>query len=58
MTAPNAIRKSDLERAAALVQKTGLAVEIEKNGLKIRVMPAIHEMHRANDVPLGQDVRL
>jgi hypothetical protein len=47
MTAPAAIRKSDMDRAAAMAKKHGCVVEIEKDGMKFRFMPDNPDIHSA-----------
>lgn len=37
MTAPAAIKQADLKRIAAIAKSEGVVVEIEHNGLKIKV---------------------
>ena len=37
MTAPAAIKQADLKRIAAIAKSEGVVVEIEHNGMKIRV---------------------
>jgi hypothetical protein len=51
MTAPAAIKQSDLRRAVAVAKESGCIIEIEKDGMKIRVMPDNQDIHRAAEVP-------
>lgn len=37
MTAPAAIKQADLKRMAAIAKSEGVVVEIEHNGIKIKV---------------------
>lgn len=39
MTAKAAIRQSDLRRVTAAVKESGCTIEVERDGLKIRVIP-------------------
>lgn len=39
MTAPAAIKQADLKRMAAIAKSQGVVVEIENNGVKIRISP-------------------
>lgn len=58
MTAPNAIKKSDIKRAVDLAKSENVIVEIERDGTKWRFMPAIQDIHSSYEVPKGKDVRL
>lgn len=49
MTAPAAIKQADLKRMAAIAKSEGVVVEIEHNGLKIKV-----SADRATDTPIVQ----
>jgi hypothetical protein len=39
VTAPAAIKQADLRRFAAIAKSEGVVVEIENNGVKIRISP-------------------
>jgi hypothetical protein len=45
MTAPAVIRQSELKRAVKLAKENGCVIELEKDGLKIRVMPDNPDIH-------------
>lgn len=47
MTAPAAIKQSDIRRMADIATEKGVIVEMEKDGTIIRVMPNIPEIHNA-----------
>jgi hypothetical protein len=50
MTAPAAIRQSDLRRVVAMAKESGCTIEVEKDGFKIRVMPDNPDIHRQDPV--------
>lgn len=58
MTAPVAIRQSDLRRATAMAKESGCVIEIERNGVKIRVMPDNPELYSYKPIVAGPDVSL
>lgn len=50
MTAPATIKQSDLRRAVAVAKESGCIIEIEKDGMKIRVMPDNPDIHRPEQI--------
>lgn len=55
MTARAAIKQSDLKRMAAIAKSEGVIVEIEHNGIKIKVSV---DKPKANPVSDGDDIDL
>jgi len=59
MTTPALVKSADLKRMGAFVKANpGLRVEVEKNGILIRVAPDIPETHRSSKVELSDDFAL
>lgn len=58
MTAPAAIRQSDLRRAASIVKETGVVIEVERDGVKIRLMPNIPDTHSRPAIEHYEDIKL
>lgn len=51
MTAPAVVRSADLKRMGDFVRKNpGLRVEVEKDGIILRVSPDIQDIHRPQAV--------
>jgi hypothetical protein len=46
MTAPAAIRQADLKRVVDIAKASGCVIELEKDGMKIRVFPDNPDIHR------------
>lgn len=55
MTAPAAIKQADLKRIAAIAKSEGVVVEIEHNGMKIKVSA---DKSREPPVVRGDDIDL
>ncbi len=58
MSAPAAIRQSEIKRAIALAKENGCVIELEKNGMKIRVFPDNPDIHRPAPSSKGKGIRL
>ncbi len=50
MTAPAAIKQSDLRRMASIVKSEGVRIEVEIDGKIIRVSPDIPDIHNPKSV--------
>jgi hydrogenase maturation factor len=50
MTAPAVFRQSDLRRLTEMAKESGCVIEMEKDGVKIRVMPDTPNIHSATAV--------
>ncbi len=56
MTSPAIVRSADLKRMGDFVRKNpGLRVEVEKDGVILRVSPDIPDNHRPAKVELPDD---
>lgn len=59
MTTPAIIKSADLKRMGDYVKKNpGIRVEVEKDGVLIRVAPDIPAIHSAPDVVKKERIRL
>lgn len=45
MTAPAVIKQSELRRVVSMAKEAGVTIELEKNGVKIRVIPETPNIH-------------
>lgn len=59
MTTPAIVKSADLKRMGNFVKANpGLRVEVEKNGILIRVAPDIPAIHKSSKVELPDDFAL
>jgi len=59
MTSPAVVRSGDLKRMARFVRENpGLRVEVERDGVILRVSPDIPDIHKPGKVELPDDFAL
>lgn len=58
MTATAIVRRSDLKRMADVAKQTGMRVEIEVNGVIVRIAPDIPNINKQERVELPDDFAL
>ncbi len=58
MSAPASIRQSDIKKAVALVKASGVVIEIEKDGMKIRILPDSPDIQSKKTLGGGSGIRL
>lgn len=58
MSATALVRRSDLKRLADVAKATGMRIEIEVNGVIVRIAPDIPNIHKPERVELPDDFAL